>query len=206
MRRVVLASASPRRKELLGLLALLFDVVESGFDESRVAKEDASDYVQELALQKALVVSRGMDEGVLIGADTVVELDGEVIGKPTSEHDAKAILLKLAGRKHRVLTGVSVVDALSGEQEVLFEESFVTFRDIGEPEAAVYAHSGVWQGFAGGYAVQLEASKLVRGVEGSYTNVLGLPLLLVSDMLERFGVPVDVDVPDVIEKATGYRS
>lgn len=214
MKKVVLASGSPRRKELIGWLKIPFEVRLSDFNEESVTDNNAEELVKKLAMQKALAVVDGLSDGVVIGADTVVELDGEVIGKPEDKRDAMRVISKLsggltggvAGKTHRVLTGVVVIDVLSGERYVDYEETKVTFRMVTDEEKKKYVEGKFWEGFAGGYAIQEEAGKFVENVSGSFTNVIGFPLLLVTELLERVGVKVERDVRKIIKDMTGYSS
>lgn len=214
MQRIVLASGSPRRKELLGWLGLDFEVRVSEYDESTLYCHDVREYVQELALQKARLVANNLEDGVVIGADTVVELDGEVIGKPKDKKDAMRVISKLlgdsigkiSGKTHRVLTGVAVIKVESKEVHLGYEETRVTFRALSNDEKEKYVEGKFWEGFAGGYAIQQEAGKFVKKVEGSFTNIIGFPLHLVVELLGKAGVKTDVNVEQVIEKNTGYRS
>lgn len=191
MRGVILGSGSERRKELLERLGVDFEVEPSGFKEDLVDyRGDARELVEELALQKALRVKEKKGGGLIIGADTIVELEGEIIGKPENKKEARETLEKLQGKEHKVVTGVCVLDGLSGEREVVSEESFVKFREIGEKEREKYIGSGVWKGKAGGYAIQEEAGRFVLELRGSFSNVVGFPLERVRELLERFGVKV----------------
>lgn len=200
MKRVILASGSPRRKDLLTLIGVEFDVVESGFNESLVDTDDPHELVEELSLQKALAVSRRefvFDDFVIIGADTVVFIDDQILGKPETKDDAEVMIRLLSGATHTVLTGIAVIDGVTREQEVASEKSLVTFRDITEQELRTYVDSDSWQGFAGGYAIQQAGRQFVVETQGAYSNIIGLPFVLTRDLLEGKGVPIGADVEEL---------
>ena len=234
MRKIVLASGSERRRDLLGWLELDFEVIESGFDESVVGDCEVEELVTTLAFEKAMkVVREGLDEegGVVVGADTIVvieeqgdssadsasslqanslrEISGqgeEVLGKPKDEQAAIKMLKRLSGRKHEVLTGVAVVDSDSGEKLVEVEKTTVEFRSLSDKEIEEYVLSGEPMGKAGSYAIQGGAGKFLAGLEGSFTNVVGLPLVRLVGMLEEMGIVVEVSVEEVVYSMTGFRS
>lgn len=224
--KLILASASERRKELLSWLGLSFEVRESGFDEEGIAADDVRMLTAALALAKAQTVADSMkgelvpalvtlekevapkrvEQVLVVGGDTVVYLHGEVMGKPRDLDHARQMLQKLRGQTHLVYSGVAVVDVLTGRQKAVTEESSVVFRDFSDEEMEMYLATSEPLGKAGGYMVQGLGKNLVAQVEGSMTNVIGLPLLRVVDLLTDFGVKIDVDVPGTIEKKTGFNS
>jgi septum formation protein len=170
---LVLASASPRRRELLASLGLRFLVAPSGVDEDGLATGRApEDAAVELAVAKARAAARR--DAVVLGADTMVVLDGRVLGKPASDEEAFAMLAALRGRTHRVLTGVAVV-APAGETTRLVE-SEVRMRAYRDEEIATYVASGDGRDKAGGYAIQSETLRPVEAIGGCWCNVMGLPL------------------------------
>ncbi len=203
--RIVLASQSPRRRELLGWLGVEYEVIPSGYDESMVDCEDPEELVAELALQKALAVSHNETEGLVIGSDLVVFFEGKVIGKPKSREEAKKVLMSLSGNKHRILTGVAVVNVDTGDRLVEVAESEVEFKDLDEETVEKYLDADRWSDKAGGYAIQDPEFSFVAGVNGSFTNVVGLPLVVLVDMLERMGVSVDMDVRQVVMEKSGWK-
>jgi septum formation protein len=180
-RRLVLASASPRRRELLGLLGLDFEVVVPGVDELTEGEPEA--LVAENARRKALAGAQLRPDAIVIGVDTDVALDGRLLGKPGSETEARARLEALSGRAHEVLSGVAIV--AGGEPEVAVARTAVTFRDLRAEEVAAYLASGEWRDRAGGYAVQGLGSALVERVDGDLSNVIGLPIPTLSRMIAR---------------------
>lgn len=198
MQQIILASGSPRRQEILEKLGIDFEVVESGYDESKILTDDPVELVEELALQKALSVSSQYDDALIIGGDTVVYVAGEVLGKPRDKKDAERMLRLLFGTTHMVVTGVAIINSLTGDQLVGHEEGFVRFRQPSEDEFKQYIDSGIWKGFAGGYAIQGAAAPYVSDQTGSLSAIIGFPITLVADLLEQMGVGVDVS-PEELE-------
>ncbi|PNY82556.1 Maf family nucleotide pyrophosphatase [Deinococcus koreensis] len=184
---VVLASGSPRRRELLGLLGVEFRVQLSGEAEES-AETDPHALAGELALLKARAVAAAHPQAVVIGADTVVASGGTLLGKPADAAENAAFLRALSGRIHQVYTGVAVV---SGDQtEVEVARADVTFRALSDAEVAYYAQSGEGLDKAGGYGIQALGMALVERVEGEYSAVVGFPLSVVIRLLRRAGVTV----------------
>ncbi|MGB9867391.1 MAG: Maf family protein [Bacillota bacterium] len=188
MKRIVLASSSPRRQQLLSQIGLDFSVVPSLVEESTVMGEDPVQVAQGLALSKAREVASRVGDSLVIGADTVVVLGDEILGKPGSPREAELMLAKLQGRWHVVVTGVAVVDGSSGEFEVGHECTRVHVRQLGEDEIAFYVSTGEPLDKAGAYGIQGLGALLVDRIEGCYHNVVGLPLARLCKILERFGV------------------
>jgi len=188
--RLILASASPRRAELLRSAGYAFDVVVADVDESIRAGETPAIYVRRLAADKSAaaqgsVVSgfsrTGQDELVILGADTTVVVDGEILGKPRDDDEGRAMLKRLSGKTHQVLTGVSL---RQGAYEVgRVETTSVVFRELTDEDIRWYAASGEGRDKAGGYAIQGLASRFVPSISGSYSNVVGLPLACVDELL-----------------------
>jgi septum formation protein len=213
MMKLILASGSEWRKELLAWLELPFEVVESGVEEAIYQDEEASEAVARLALSKAETVMKKMAdlrlklEGamVVVGADTVINVGNQIIGKPADRGEAKRIIQQLAGKTHEVWTGLAVIDDLE-DRRVEVEKTLVTFKPMTEAEVEKYLDTREWEGKAGGYQVQGAISKHIIDIQGSYTNVIGLPLLVIQDTLESLGGGVGVDVAEVIRGKTGYES
>lgn len=183
-----LASTSPRRRELLAQLGLDFHVLKVDIDESVRPGEDAAAYVRRLAREKAAAGLAQAGDGVVVAADTSVVLDGDVLGKPASEAEALAMWRRLSGRGHEVLTGLAVGDR--GRLEATVVATRVRFRALREAELRAYWASGEPQDKAGGYAIQGRGAIFVTGIDGSYSNVVGLPLAETAALLETFGLPV----------------
>lgn len=185
--KVILASKSPRRKELLGLLDLDFEIITADTDEIINPDVPVCDEVARLSLQKAQAVSRlAKYDDVIISADTVVELDGKVFGKPKTEEQAAIMLKTLSNNTHRVFTGVTVMQSEKVETRVVTTE--VTFRAVSEKEIFDYIATGEPMDKAGAYGIQGRASKFVSRIDGDYFSVVGLPVCTLSEMLKNFKI------------------
>ena len=186
MKRIILASQSPRRRELLGRIIEDFDVIVTHADECVEGDTSPHEYVMELALRKARAVSE--NDAVIIGSDTVVALDGEILEKPESAEHAKQMLKRLSGREHIVYTGVALVD---GERELVdFEATRVVFDELTEEIIDRYIATGEPMDKAGAYGIQSLGCALVKKVDGDYANVVGLPLFKLIKMLKIFGIDI----------------
>ncbi|MGH9815705.1 MAG: Maf family protein [Candidatus Acidiferrales bacterium] len=196
--KVYLASGSPRRAQILRDAHIAFVTVAALVDESSRVSESAVERVARLAQAKAeagiAVVRRGADgaakwanAALVIGADTEVVIDGEVLGKPESGEDARRMLRRLAGRTHEVITGVALVRLPSGEKRVEHEVTRVTFAPLSDTEIAAYVASEEHRDKAGGYAIQGRGGTFVTRVEGCYFNVVGLPLARLWRMMREMG-------------------
>jgi len=190
---LVLASASPRRSELLARVGIAHECVPANIDETHRSGEAVGDYASRLARDKALRVSAVHHDRWVLGADTVVIVDGDLLGKPEDPVDAAVMLGRLAGRVHLVLTATCLVAPGGHPVRERIVRSEVEFRALQPTELAAYIGSGEWRGKAGGYAVQGLASGFVRALRGSYTSVVGLPLCEVIEDLAMHaadGAPV----------------
>lgn len=191
MEPIILASASPRRRELLTQIGIPFEVRPSEIDESKVALEGhAWQKAEKLACIKALDIAEKAGSGLILGADTIVVVDDCIFGKPKDENDAFKMLSKLKGREHFVITGIAVADSCNAEVKTSHEITKVVFSDLGEDEIKAYINSGEPFGKAGAYAIQGIGSLLVEKIEGCYFNVVGLPLARLKKLLEEFGVNI----------------
>ena len=184
---LVLASASPRRQELLRNAGIVFEVQPADIPEDPLPGEAAKDCAERLAREKALAVARQRPHDCVLGADTVVvvggQYDGKLLGKPSYAADAARMLRLLSGREHQVITGVCLV--VSGQSSVASQTTSVTLSEITEKEIADYVASGEPMDKAGAYAIQGIASRWIPRIEGDYSNVVGLPLALVFRMLRE---------------------
>jgi septum formation protein len=192
--RLVLASGSPRRVELLRAAGLAFDVVPADVDERALDDETPATHVLRLARAKAARVAETRPDDVIVGADTVVTIDGLILGKPRDDEEARAMLERLSGRPHEVLTGVAVLrgaDIATG-----LDRTLVHFTQLTEEDLAWYVGSGEPRDKAGAYGIQGRASRYVDRIEGSYSNVVGLPVSLVSRLLGRVAPGEAFDVGD----------
>lgn len=189
MIRLILASNSPRRRELLRNAGFEFDVRPSGVEESRLPHESPEDFTRRLARDKALDVARQSEAGSLVlGADTVVAIDGEILEKPVDAVDAARMLRKLSGRTHRVITALCLIRAPESVLAWRHETTSVTFRKLTNEEIENYVASGEPFDKAGGYAIQGLASRFVPRVEGCYFNVVGLPIPLVYEIVKSIAI------------------
>ena len=186
---LILASASPRRRELLRTLCPDFRVVPSDLEETLAAGSPRA-AAAGLALDKARAVAARVGEGVVLGADTIVVIDGQALGKPAGPDEARAMLRRLRGREHEVITGVAVVDARTGRSEATAVVSRVRMAEYGEAEIEAYLATEEPLDKAGAYAIQGRGGALVAGLDGSFSNVVGLPLEETARVLAAFGVPV----------------
>ena len=183
-----LASQSPRRSDLLRQLGLDFDVLDVDVPERREPGEPAVDYVSRVAREKAgagLLQVVAVPGAIVIGADTEVVLDGEVFGKPRDEADAAAMLRRLSGRRHQVLSSVALVDAAREAQVMSVSE--VEFVELSAAEISAYVATGEPMGKAGAYAIQGRGEAFIRHLSGSYSGVMGLPLQATAALLREFG-------------------
>lgn len=188
--KLILASASPRRAELLRLLGLDFEVIPSDMDEASIHGETPPEQVLRLSLEKAGRIADLFPEALVLGADTLVVIGGRVLGKPGTVEDAREMLEALSGREHSVFTGFSLISRRLELQVSQVVQSAVLFKEIPKDEISWYVHSEEPYDKAGGYAVQGRGAFFIREIRGSYTNVVGLPLAEVVDTLKQAGVIV----------------
>jgi septum formation protein len=181
LRRLILASASPRRRELLTQAGFTFEAIPAHIDESRREGETAKAYVQRLAVEKATLIAERFPEAVVLGADTTVVLDGEFLNKPADIDEARRMLVSLGGRGHEVLTGVAVVGG--GRTESCVEATAVYFGAVGGAELEAYLATGDSLDKAGAYGIQGYAARWIPRIEGDFFNVMGLPIATVVRML-----------------------
>lgn len=192
--RLVLASASPRRKALLASVGVDVHVQPADVDETPLPNESPEALVSRLSAAKAEAVEAAEND-MIVSADTVVVVDDEILGKPADEDDARRMLELLSGRTHRVLTGVSVRGGDRTETEV--EQARVTMRFLSVADIAWYLGTGEPMGKAGAYAIQGYGSLFIPEIEGNHSGIVGLPLPLVDALLARFGRPIPTWMPRV---------
>lgn len=197
---LILASGSPRRRELLARLGLPFVVETSDEPEDADPSLPPERLVMELAERKARAVAARHPgslpgEVLVLGGDTVVALYGDVLGKPGDANEAAGMLSRLSGRSHEVWTGIAIVDAATGRIERHAVPTVIRFRDLADDEIAAYAASGEGFDKAGGYAIQSGAAGFVAAIYGCWTNVVGLPLCEIGELLRRFGVAIPAPEP-----------
>jgi septum formation protein len=186
--KLILASASARRAEILRDAGLPFTVLSSAVDETIIPGESAHDLVQRLADGKAdLVSARAVGPAIVIAADTVVVLDGHIIGKPRTSDDARQMLTRLSGRTHSVVTGVTLIRLPDAERRSFIETTHVHFAAVSPEEISRYLATGEPHDKAGAYAIQGRAGRYIPRIEGCYFNVVGLPLARVTVALAELG-------------------
>jgi len=191
---LILGSSSPRRAELLRQIGLDFRVVKPEIDESVSDGELAQPYVQRMVKSKYLSIQKGLDSGesivgrndIVLCADTIVVLESEIMGKPKTKEDSSGMLERLSGRDHKVITGVTVGQNIHFRS--FFVETIVTFRILKKEECVAYWLTGEPQDKAGGYGIQGMGSMFVESISGSYSNVVGLPLMETAQALEELGI------------------
>lgn len=184
---LILASSSPRRREILAAVGAQFRIIPSQVPEVRMANEAPNAYVLRLAFEKARDVATRFKNAYVIGADTIVLIDGEVLEKPEDRNQAVHMLKKLAGRWHEVFTGVAVIDSLSNREAVDYCRTKVKFTSMTESEIEWYADTGEPMDKAGAYAIQGRGTLFIEEVEGNYLNVVGLPVTLLRRLLGSLG-------------------
>ncbi|MEK6280560.1 MAG: Maf family protein [Acidobacteriota bacterium] len=182
--KIILASKSPRRAEILRSAGWEFESQAPNIDETRQESEDAVSYVKRLAREKAATIANRAPERLALGADTVVVIDGEILGQPRDDEDARRMLSLLSGKWHEVLTGVAL---LRGETEASIdhESTRVHFCELSAEEIDWYVSTGEPRDKAGAYAIQGKGAIFIEGIEGDYFNIVGLPIRLVYEMVRR---------------------
>jgi septum formation protein len=186
--KLILASASPRRAEILREAAIPFTVITSAVDETPFPEESPQEHVQRLASAKAeLVAARAVGPAIVIAADTIVTLEGRILGKPRSSDDARHMLETLSGRTHSVITGVALIRLPDAEQRTFVESTLVHFDKLSEEDLNRYLATDEPYDKAGAYAIQGRAGRFIPRIEGCYFNVVGLPLARLQHSLSELG-------------------
>jgi len=193
---IILASASPRREVLLQALWVEHLIIPSLVDETGPFPEMTANRAEALALRKASEVATRVGEGLVIGADTIVECGGRILGKPKDMDEAREFLRLLSGRSHLVVTGLALVETRDGRIEIGHEVTEVQMRALTDAEIDAYVRTDEPFDKAGGYAIQGAAETFVEGIKGSFTNVVGFPLGRLRTLLLRFGI-------DPLQRSTG---
>lgn len=196
MQEIILASASPRRNELLQLIEPSFLIIPSTFDESTVEKWPPDRHVINSATGKAFDVAEKIDNGIVIGADTVVVVDEEILGKPSNNDDARRMLKMLSGRSHYVYTGLCVISRKNGSTVNILKDYVKTEVRFGELSSHIidmYVETGEPLDKAGAYGIQERGSVLIEYIVGDYFNVVGLPIYTLSRILNELGIPLFKD-------------
>ncbi|HET6513671.1 MAG TPA: nucleoside triphosphate pyrophosphatase [Thermodesulfovibrionales bacterium] len=190
MKPIILASASPRRRELLALTGLKFKVDPGDYEEAMDSHRAPHDLARFLSLEKARAVAPRHRDAIIIAADTFIVFNGELLGKPRTGGEARRMLRMLSGKSHSVITGFTVLDTGRGRRLSRSVQTRVWFRRLAPGEIDAYVRSGEPLDKAGGYAIQGLGSLIVRKIEGDFFNVIGLPLSALVESLKRFGINV----------------
>ncbi len=185
---IILASNSPRRRDLLRQVGVVFTSDAADVDERVLPGEKPDIYAVRVALDKARVVAARTAAGIVVAADTVVVLDDVILGKPVDDRDAERMLARLSGKMHRVITGLAVLDTGTGKTRTESADTRVWFRTLTQDQIVSYVSTGESLDKAGAYGIQGKGSLLVDRIEGCYFNVVGLPLLLLDRMIADFGI------------------
>jgi septum formation protein len=181
--KLILASASPRRAEILRTVGWPFEALAVDVDESRHAGEEAAAYVERVARAKADVAALRAPGQTILGADTVVLIENEILGKPLDDEDARRMLRLLRDRWHQVLTGVAIIKGETGSSQVAHEVTEVRFAEMSEDEISWYVATGEPKDKAGAYAIQGQGARFIKGIRGDYSNVVGLPVRLLYELI-----------------------
>lgn len=186
-KQLILASSSPRRKKILEDMKVKFEVIPSNIDENIIEKKNAIKYVQEIAKMKADKVRKelSINNAIIIGADTVVLIDNDILGKQASKEEIISALKRLSGKFHKVLTGIAVIDTESGKILQDYEESEVKFKKLSEETINNYINSMCWKDKAGGYNIEEVEEEFVEEIKGDYYNILGLPVKKLDNLLKK---------------------
>jgi septum formation protein len=185
--KIILASTSPRRSELLKQIGVEFELASGDVQERPHPDEAPPDYITRIARAKVIAVARQRESGLIIGADTVVVLDGQMLGKPIDEADAARMLKRLSGRWHAVMTGVALYDVATRQEVADFDKTLVRFARLTDNEIEWYVKTGEPMDKAGAYGIQGLGGLFVDEIAGNYYNVVGLPLPLVYRLAHRLG-------------------
>ena len=185
--RIILASASPRRAELLANLGVHVEATPSQADERPLVNEAPADYIMRVARAKGIEIAKNLETGLVIGADTVVVLEGKLLGKPVDEEDAARMLKSLSGRWHAVMTGIALFDVATKRELADYEKTLVRFAPLTDGEVNWYLGTGEYKDKAGAYGIQGKAGIFIEEVAGNYFNVVGLPIPLLYRLAGRLG-------------------
>ena len=186
---IYFATASPRRIKIIESLGLNFKIIKPMW-ETKVIGKIVEEVAMLTALEKARSVIGYVDEGLIVSMDTLIEIEGKIIGKPRNAKDARDILRNLSGKKHKVVTGIAVIDKQSNIEETDFEVTHVKFSNLSDEEINCYVHTGEPLDKAGAYGIQGYAAFLIEGIEGDYYNVIGFPLRKLRNVLKKFEIDI----------------
>lgn len=190
MKKIILASQSPRRKQLLEQIGLKFEIDPSNYEEDMTLKMTPTKLAEHLSLGKAEDVAKRHGDSIIISADTIVAVNEEVFGKPKTPEKAKYMLRKLSGRVHSVITGFTIIDTETNKQIIKSVETKVYFKKLSEKEIDAYIATGEPLDKGGSYAIQGKAALFVKKIEGDYFNIVGLPILAITSELKNLGIEI----------------
>lgn len=185
MKKLILASASPQRKDILKKRGYIFDVIPANIDESCCKENKPAEIVEALSLKKARAVAGRVNRGIVLGSDTIAVLDGKIIGKPRSIEHAEEILKEFSGRKQQVYSGWALVDAETGQEKSGWDVTEIKMKNMSSREIADYVSSGEAMNRAGAYGIQAGGDRFVEKIDGSFDNVVGLPTEKLLPQLNR---------------------
>lgn len=183
MKKVILASNSPRRREIMGKF-IDFEAVTAEVKEDNDFYKSPETLVMALAFEKANSVATKHEDAIVIGADTIVEIEGEILGKPKSREGAKRMMEKLRGKSHKVITGFSIIDLSSDKKYMDYEVTEVVFNDLSDEDIEAYLNKAEYMDKAGAYGIQEEAALFVEKIEGDYLNIVGFPISKIYTVLK----------------------
>jgi nucleoside triphosphate pyrophosphatase len=201
--RLILASTSPRRREILALLGLPFEVIAPEFEEQVSIDSPIERETLDFAVRKARSVIGSNPRSIVIGSDTMIDLDGVKIGKPSDRRDAAQILQSLSGKSHRIYTSVAILDDCGGAGFTAVENVLVEMRQYSDDEVEAYLSCGESHDKAGAYSIQGQGSRLIKSISGDYLAAVGMPLKPIADYLKSRGVAIPIDV-DKLYSARSY--
>ena len=194
---VILASTSPRRRELLALLGIAFEIIPPVAEEIPSPGLSPREQAKQFALDKALSIARRHPDDLVLGSDTVIEIDGTLVGKPQDLDDAETMLRQLRGRSHHVHTGIALIYEAAYVTIVHVETALVRMTPFTDQELRRYLETGESLGKAGAYSIQGEAARFIEKIEGDYPTIVGLPLRQTADLLEQQGVVLPTPVEEL---------
>ena len=194
---IILASTSPRRRELLALLGIVFEVVPPMVEEIPSPGLSPREQAKQFALDKALSIARRYPEDLVLGSDTVIEIDDALMGKPRDLHDAETMLQQLRGRSHHVLTAIALIHEAAYVTHVRVETALVRMTPFTDQELRHYLETGESLGKAGAYSIQGEGARFIETIEGDYPTIVGLPLRQTADLLEQRGVVLKTPAEEI---------
>lgn len=198
--RLILASTSPRRHDLLALLQIPFETLAPTYVERLSPGLSPLDQARVFAEGKARSCQGLVTDGLILGCDTLIELESEVLGKPRDDQDAARMLQRLSGQRHRIHTGIALVSSATGRLESAVESVHVWFKRLAPTEVDAYVSTGESLGKAGSYGIQGRGAELIERIEGDYTAAVGLPLKTLARLLKRCGVVIPVDLDDLYQQ------